>query len=705
MLGAVEYFEQGGYWYGHNRVTGEVQKLAYVPETEVLKAGDRLVQTDTGKILTEAEETWQSDFHIIGRKGDKFFYGLKVPIPKGTYAKPDPNTGYIDFYDKTTNKLVDTYIPGRAATLAEMMEAGARATEAKAKAAEVQAVERVEWEKIKSKERIVDVQVQATLKGQDTQLLIAQGGWEITKYGIDVKAETATALRMSNERIENVKAVLTQKALDIKEKYGLDDLALRKYLGDRGFEIELTSVQAKERVGMARMAMDKYGIDVGAAIAADDRESAKFIALNKMSIQEKIAKEANLKDWQIVQLQVGVDYAQIEATKEGYRIKKEIADAANLTEQQRIKINKYLTEIGLDLQRELGFEKIELDRLLGLLGLEVEKYKAGYVPQTMEDVLELKEGKERIEARYAPLTTPNMMNKEDAEDWRADEAAIEAWLEGAKTDEKIKYWEATREPLDLLKEQAYMVAQSGGLNSLNDWGRYLLGLPEEPIDKKREEDWKYKKMQLWYEYTLNSPKEQREALERIWGDALKFVRQKSGLFTILDPSIQRDEWAATLTIYKGLLMERLGFTSEQADEHTATVASPLAEYVTAPETQLPGQAPRERALSPKLSDLLEGISGKPIRPLTIVPPGAPPTKAGPPTTKDSAWWRDWFVAGFKAGGDARTVKWIQQQLIEEGQTKVQATGVWDKNTERAFRTSWNRGKISQMLKGTVEEGW
>lgn len=688
-------------------------EIIWTPRT-ILDREQRLVEESTGQVLTESEDLITTPYHIIGIKGGvPYSYAPAVPTIPGTHIRVDEK-GIIEFLDDETGEIVDTYIPTGlpAATMAEMIEAMAAKAGVQVEREKAEAVERVEWGKIRSKERIAEAQVQATLAGYDTQLVIAQGGWELGKYGIDVTASTAAALRLSNERIEQIKATLTQRALDIKEKYGLDDLALKKYLGEMGFEVQLTGIQAGERVGMAKIAMQKYGIDIGAAIAADDRESAKFIALNRMAIDERIAREANLKDWQIAQIQVAVDYAQIEATKEGYRLKKEIADAANLTEQQRILINKYLTEIGLDLKRELGWGKLELDELLGLMGLKIRKYEAGYVPQTMQEALDFQDRKERIEARYAPLTTPNIMNVEDAEAWRAYETGLQTWLETAKTNEKIRYWESTRNRIDLLKEQAYVVAQSEGLEALSDWGRYLLDLPEEPIDVKREQDWKYKKMELQFEFSQNTPKEKRKALEEVWADAINFVKQKSGLFTILDPSIQRDDWAATLTVYKGLLMERLGFTAEQAEQHVSLIGQPLAGYLTAPEMVLPGETPAEGgALSPKLSEMLEDISGKPVLPLPVIPPGAgkyAPTKkeeAGPPVTKGSSWWRDWFVEGFKAGGDTRTIKWIQEQLISEGHTKVVATGKWDKNTERAFRTSWNRGKISQMLKGTVEGGW
>jgi len=88
------------------------------------------------------------------------------------------------------------------------------------------------------------------------------------------------------------------------------------------------------------------------------------------------------------------------------------------------------------------------------------------------------EHKARIEAKYAPYTQPNDMNREDAKEYLEDVALIDLFFEKGKTDEQIRLANIKaavgRSPDDVLKFSA--LATMGGAE-MGELGRALLDLP------------------------------------------------------------------------------------------------------------------------------------------------------------------------------------------------------------------------------------
>lgn len=252
------------------------------------------------------------------------------------------------------------------------------------------------------------------------------------------------------------------KGYDVAE-YGYD---VEKYVADKAYD----------RV-----------IDVE-RIKQDIQDSVNLTAIEKQQLINKAeALKVEATDRRTDALLVGYDIE-----KYGYNIRKYVADVGY---DETIDGNMIIRDIQ-NSKNATDIEKQELISLASKLSDEsaerrntatieasdrksaTQRYVAGYVPQSAEEAIAYVEHKAKVEAKYDPYTTPNMMNEDDAREWLEDVAAIDLFTEKGKTDEKIRFENmkarAAKSPEDLLKETAMQMMP---ITEAGELGRALLEVP------------------------------------------------------------------------------------------------------------------------------------------------------------------------------------------------------------------------------------
>jgi len=223
-------------------------------------------------------------------------------------------------------------------------------------------------------------------------------------------------------------------------------------------------------------------------IKQDIQDSANLTEIEKQQLINKAeALKVEATDRRTDALLVGYD-----VEKYGHDIKRYIADVGydeTMDEadiRRDIQNSKNATDIEKqELIRELGvltneskerMSKAEIEA--GDRKLVTQRYVAGYTPQSAEEALSYVEAKARIEAKYDPYTTPNMMNEPDAKAYIAYEAGLDLFVTEGETTQKIRFEiakaRAAKSPEDLLKETSIKMME---ITEAGELGRALLEVP------------------------------------------------------------------------------------------------------------------------------------------------------------------------------------------------------------------------------------
>jgi|GEM_PF-5756901 len=642
----------------------------------------------TANLIAASPNTYETDYEIIERHPS----GEVERIPKiapepGEYMVRNDMTGDFVFYDKRTNDvsriLYNTDF--KASSKAEMIGAYADQQIAGAKEKEVEqdfwvAIQGLENERNKNAFTLAIAQMGdiTERRGQDIQFVMSQNEnltdkWIAQFSGQIDLARIASTEKVaqwgitSREKIAGVQAAIQMGFLEVDRgrlifsKYAADklDLRERELAGlNRGLEVWKTEILA---------GLQQQGIDIEKFNALTERMEA----LTGVEQTKLIQRKQNLD---FVLGQAGIDLRGKEL---------------NLN-TAKFEFEKFST------LEELGFKKENL--AVAKEGLVLKWYEVGYVAQTKEEAWELFEGQEKIKAMYAPYTQPNMMNEDHVYEWLWRETGIDLFMEGARTDEKIRFETAQRgidmTPEDVLKWGALSTIQTDGIDALSDFTKNLLFNTQETMDERRMAELEQFKAEKKYEHQFKDPKEQLDALHVAFNDAARMVETGSGFFLNYAPEIQRNEAAATAACFKDILENWLGYSPDEA-AGIATFQN-LGEFLEAP-TFAVGEGP---TLSEELlgyKEAIGAVSGVPQQPLPFTPPSLPtPLKGEKMSSSD---WREWYVGGF-SGSSAATVRSVQEDLVGKGFLRQEdITGLWDDKTAKAFRQAWNKGQLEYKLEG------
>ena len=663
-----QYEKVGENWYVH--YMGE-------PEAQLIAASPRTTETP---------------YEIIERWPD----GSTERIPKvetrpGEYMIRAPATGDMIFKSRRTDEVTRVVYNAeiKQSSQAEMIGAYAEQRVAGAREKEVEydfqlgirdlalGYSKLDATVVMAREGEI-----TTRRGQDIQFAIGENQNYTTKWVAELNGQLGLAKIASNENMKKWGIISEEKMEGVRAAIQMGFL----------------------NVAQGKLVLDKYAID-----KLDLRER-DITAINTGLEQWKTQIYAGLQ-------QQGIDINRFTAITG--RMEAGTNAERNVLIKRKQDFDQVLGMLGYEMRgKELGletakfyFEKFESKRDFRLetakFGLEKDKlklgwYEAGYVPQTKEEVWELKTGMEKIEAMYAPYTQPNMMNEEHAYAYEWRQAGVELFMDHAQTDEKLRFELAMRginmTPEDMLKWGALNTIEAEGMDvweaTASDYIKNLLFNMPETMNEERMGELEGFKAEKLYEHELGSPLQRTKDLETAWNNAIRMVDTGTGFFMNYEPEIQQNEVAARIACFKDILQNFYGYNPDAA----ARIADfqSLGEHIEAPTFEV-GEGPSLSEAITGYKESLGAISGVPQTPLVWTPPELPvPAKGKELSTSD---WREWYVRGFSNSPPA-TIKSVQQDLVDKGfLTEQDVTGTWDNKTSKQFRRAWNQGQLEYALEG------
>ena len=262
----------------------------------------------------------------------------------------------------------------------------------------------------------------------------------------------------------------------------------------KGYDVELFGMNLE-----AHITQKGYDRDIDVQLIKQDiQDSVNLTTIEKQVLMNKADElAAEVTDRRTDAMLVGYDvdkyghdvrrYAAdvgYDETIDGNMIIRDIQNSKNATDKEKQELIALTSQLSDESAERRNTATIEAsDRKL-----VADRYVKGYVPQSAEDALAYVRAKARIEAQYAPFTTPNMMNEPDARDYVAYTAGLELFVEKGKTDEKLRFEfgkaRATQTPEDLLMGTAVRMME---MTEGAELGRRLLELPLTKEIREREE--------------------------------------------------------------------------------------------------------------------------------------------------------------------------------------------------------------------------
>jgi len=127
------------------------------------------------------------------------------------------------------------------------------------------------------------------------------------------------------------------------------------------------------------------------------REVASEQVWKQMEITKEIADQANITEQQRMVINEGLTREGYDVQREGIVVSERVADKANLSTEQTAKLNAATTRRGQDIQLELGMSDLELRDTLGTgqLGLAVRAedraWEAMYIDKTLAEAVGVRE--------------------------------------------------------------------------------------------------------------------------------------------------------------------------------------------------------------------------------------------------------------------------------------------------------------------------
>lgn len=314
--------------------------------------------------------------------------------------------------------------------------------------------------------------------------------------GFDIKVDQQGNVYSASLDTGEVELVQESQYYEQEYKYRERALKVQQFgieVESKGYDVELHGMNLE-----AHITQKGYDRDIDVQLIKQDiQDSVNLTAIEKQQLMNRADELAGeVTDRRTEAMLVGYDvdkyghdirrYAAdvgYDETIDGNMIIRDIQASKSASDIQKQELIALTTELSDQSAERRNTATIEA----GDRKLVADRYLKGYVFETAEEALAYTEAKARIEAKYDPYTTPNMMNRVDAEAWLSYKAGIDLFVEKGKTDEKIRFEfgkaRASQTSEDLLKgTAARMMEMTEGA----ELGRQLLELPLEELELERD---------------------------------------------------------------------------------------------------------------------------------------------------------------------------------------------------------------------------